>query len=145
MVGEAGGVGGRGGRPGSIGVDGGPGGDDGGTGGDGDGGGGGYSMSHRGPQSWQSVPYKQCAYSAPLPPSSQSPSEAKAGAPVQASEQEHVAAGFVGGLGGFTGGTGGTGGDAGHGGGGGMLGGDGGGMGARVWHRALFAMQSQLP
>ena len=72
------------------------------------GGRGGGKNPHRGPQSWQSVPKPQLAYSAPTPPSSHMPSECRkfvsAGTCVpgvrQVSVHRHVCPGRIGGGGG---------------------------------------------
>ena len=94
-----------------------------GAGGGGDNGG---DRGCRGPQSAQSVPYWQSGYSAPGPPSSQKPSEAYVGIPMQL--LRHTYPGRRdggGGAGGNGGGEGGGGGDfGGEGAGGGIDGGD---------------------
>ena len=75
----------------------------------------------RGPQSAQSVPYWQSGYSAPGPPSSQKPSEAYVGIPMQLLRQTYP------GRRGDGGGASGNG--SGEGGGGGNFGGEGAGDG----------------
>ena len=97
------------------GTGGGLGGGKGGAGGYGEGG----SDGQRGPQSAQSEPLAQPLYSAPSPPSSQSPSLAYAGLPAHSFVQTHGLGGGEGGEGGEGGAGGSRGGKGGKGGGGG--------------------------